>query len=230
MQSLENHGTIYSNSEVPVETMEIERHNYDEKEEDRLSDLPDCLLIHMLSFLNAKQAVQTCILSTRWNNLWKHLTTLLLFSSHFDNPDGFTEFATQILSLRDDSTALYTLAFATTKPPLNLLSWLRELTEIKSLTVTSTTLEVLSLYPNLLKVKLHCFRNLKSLRVKMKGISSGSYKTLIDGRFVQLSVKYRDEVDKFREAMFKEGSPAIPNGIVGFLLRNSPLAKVHIIK
>ncbi|WJX55324.1 hypothetical protein P8452_41110 [Trifolium repens] len=38
--------------------------------------------------------------------------------------------------------------------------------------VTLTTLEVLSLVPNLLKDKLHSLRNLELLRVKMEGISS----------------------------------------------------------
>ncbi|XP_058782729.1 putative FBD-associated F-box protein At5g56430 isoform X2 [Vicia villosa] len=43
---------------------------------DLISDLSDCILIHILSFLDAKEAVQTCILSKRWINLWKTLPTL----------------------------------------------------------------------------------------------------------------------------------------------------------
>jgi hypothetical protein len=87
------------------ETMMSETH--ENEKGDRLSDLPDCILLHVLSFLNAKYAVQTCILSKRWNNLWKLLPTLRLSSSYFDTLDGFTQFTTQILSLRDNSTALY---------------------------------------------------------------------------------------------------------------------------
>ncbi|XP_058747132.1 F-box/LRR-repeat protein At4g14096-like [Vicia villosa] len=77
---------------------------------DRLSDLPDCILLHILSFLGAKPTVQTCILSPRWNSLWKRLPTLRLncFNYRYYN---FTEFVTQILSLRDDSTTLHTLTF-----------------------------------------------------------------------------------------------------------------------
>ncbi|KAJ1691593.1 hypothetical protein LUZ63_015748 [Rhynchospora breviuscula] len=37
---------------------------------DRLSSLPDCLIHLIMSFLTAQEAVQTCILSKRWNNLW----------------------------------------------------------------------------------------------------------------------------------------------------------------
>jgi hypothetical protein len=53
-----------------------------QNEQDMISDLSDCLLLHILSFLNTKQAVQTCILSKRWINLWKNLPSLTL--SHFD--------------------------------------------------------------------------------------------------------------------------------------------------
>uniref|UniRef100_A0A0E0KN56 F-box domain-containing protein n=1 Tax=Oryza punctata TaxID=4537 RepID=A0A0E0KN56_ORYPU len=36
---------------------------------DRLSALPDCLLHTVMSFLSARQAVQTCVLSRRWRKL-----------------------------------------------------------------------------------------------------------------------------------------------------------------
>ncbi|XP_058760191.1 F-box/FBD/LRR-repeat protein At1g16930-like [Vicia villosa] len=76
---------------------------------DRISDLPDALLLHILSFLNIKQAIHTCILSTRWKNLWKYLPTLTLVSSQFTTVEIFTEFVSRILSLRDNSTELHTL-------------------------------------------------------------------------------------------------------------------------
>jgi len=53
-----------------------------ENEQDIISNLIDCILIHILSFLNAKEAVQTCILSKRWINLWKCLPTLTLSSAN----------------------------------------------------------------------------------------------------------------------------------------------------
>ncbi|KAK2387142.1 F-box/FBD/LRR-repeat protein [Trifolium repens] len=61
-------------------------------EEDRLSNLPDPLLHHILSFVDSEYAVQTCILSTRWKNLWKHLPTLTLDSSGFIHQKNFTKF------------------------------------------------------------------------------------------------------------------------------------------
>ena len=37
---------------------------------DRISDLPECLLIHILSFLPTQKAMATSVLSTRWKHLW----------------------------------------------------------------------------------------------------------------------------------------------------------------
>ncbi|XP_045822434.1 F-box/FBD/LRR-repeat protein At1g16930-like [Trifolium pratense] len=82
-----------------------------EKNEDRLSDLPDGVLHHILSFSDAKQAVQSCILSKRWKNLWKTLPTLKLTSRQFTTRRAFTKFVSHILSHRDASTSLYTFDF-----------------------------------------------------------------------------------------------------------------------
>jgi hypothetical protein len=87
------------------------RNNGIDENKVRLSDLCDYLLIHILSYLESKKAVQTCILSTRWRNLWKQLPILSLYYSRFKTIQGLTEFASQFLSLRDDSTSLFTLEF-----------------------------------------------------------------------------------------------------------------------
>ncbi|VFQ73849.1 unnamed protein product [Cuscuta campestris] len=47
-----------------------------EMEMDRLSALPDCLLIHILSFLGLKKAAITSLLGKRWKFLWTELSTL----------------------------------------------------------------------------------------------------------------------------------------------------------
>lgn len=45
-------------------------------EEDRISRLPDELIHRIMSFLDTKQAVRTCILSKRWNLVWTTLPFL----------------------------------------------------------------------------------------------------------------------------------------------------------
>lgn len=92
--------------------MKTRRRNYNnDKKEDRISDLPDGLILHILSSLKVKQTVQTSILSKRWKNLWKHLPTLTLTSSHFKTLKAFTKFVTPLLSLRNVPTSLHTLKF-----------------------------------------------------------------------------------------------------------------------
>ncbi|KAI3899483.1 hypothetical protein MKW92_036760 [Papaver armeniacum] len=56
---------------------------------DRISDLPDCLIQHILSFLPTECAVSTTVLSKRWNNLWIHVP--ILDFSHFDDEDSDEE-------------------------------------------------------------------------------------------------------------------------------------------
>ncbi|KAM6576181.1 hypothetical protein CsatB_028018 [Cannabis sativa] len=43
---------------------------------DRISKLPDALIIHILSFLPTKDVVETCILSKRWKLVWYSVPTL----------------------------------------------------------------------------------------------------------------------------------------------------------
>ncbi|KAL5078645.1 hypothetical protein RYX36_007066 [Vicia faba] len=88
--------------------MKTLRRNYDK---DRFIVLPNCLLLEILSHLNAKQAVQTCVLSTTWKNIWKDLPVLSLNSSYFKTIKSFTNFVSQILSLRNDRTSLQSLNF-----------------------------------------------------------------------------------------------------------------------
>ncbi|XP_061371124.1 putative F-box/LRR-repeat protein At4g15060 [Gastrolobium bilobum] len=82
-----------------------------EEERDRLSDLPDCVLLHILNFINSKQAVQTCVLSKRWKHLWKRLTNLKIHSSDFRTLDIFRKFVSLVLSSRDGSISLHSLDF-----------------------------------------------------------------------------------------------------------------------
>ncbi|XP_058746235.1 putative F-box/FBD/LRR-repeat protein At5g22610 [Vicia villosa] len=99
----------YSDSNLQnFSTMRTRRRNYDK---DRLSVLPHCLLFQILSHLNVKQAVQTCILSTTWKIIWKDLHVLVLDSSYFKTFQTFTNFVSQIFSLRNHKASLQALKF-----------------------------------------------------------------------------------------------------------------------
>jgi hypothetical protein len=82
------------------------RHD-NEENQDRLSDLPDCVLLHILSFFNSKHAVQTCVLSTRWKYLWKRIHTLILHSTDFSTLKKFAIFVSKILTLRGDTSTVF---------------------------------------------------------------------------------------------------------------------------
>ncbi|CAK8564956.1 unnamed protein product [Lathyrus sativus] len=101
-----------------------------------------------------------------------------------------------------------------------LLSWLQELPSIKSLTVSSNTLQVLSFVPDLFKVKFSSMCNLESLKVEMKPLTRE-----LDMKLGIAASLKEDEDTKFN---LRQG-PFIPDGVVDFLLQNSPSTKVNII-
>ncbi|KAJ1397221.1 Leucine-rich repeat domain superfamily [Sesbania bispinosa] len=62
-----------------------------------------------MKFMSTKHAVQTCVLSTRWKDLWKGLTNLALNSSDFTSLPHFSKFVSWVLSDRDSSISLHNL-------------------------------------------------------------------------------------------------------------------------
>ena len=73
--------------------------------DDRISQLPDVLLLQILSLLSTKQAVVTGILAKRWRPLWPAVSVLDLDDE--SSPDsrhgsaGFAEFVYSVLLLHD---------------------------------------------------------------------------------------------------------------------------------
>jgi hypothetical protein len=81
-----------------------------QRQENRISELPDCLLLYILSFLEARDAVRTCILSKRWKDLCKRLTTLTYTPSIFTSSyESFKKFMSWVVSSRDHSCSLFNL-------------------------------------------------------------------------------------------------------------------------
>ncbi|QCD94874.1 hypothetical protein DEO72_LG5g2963 [Vigna unguiculata] len=82
-----------------------------EDERDMLSELPDDVLLHIMHFMNTKTAVGTSLLSKRWNNVWKCLTTLCFSLSDFKTLASYDQFVNHIVSQRDTSIGLHRLDF-----------------------------------------------------------------------------------------------------------------------
>ncbi|XP_020878710.1 putative FBD-associated F-box protein At5g53635 [Arabidopsis lyrata subsp. lyrata] len=61
-------------------------------DEDRLSQLPDSLICHILSHLPTKEAVKTSVLSIRWRDLWLLVSRLELDSHEFPEFKAFVSF------------------------------------------------------------------------------------------------------------------------------------------
>uniref|UniRef100_A0ACD5Z9T3 Uncharacterized protein n=1 Tax=Avena sativa TaxID=4498 RepID=A0ACD5Z9T3_AVESA len=71
---------------------------------DRIGDLPDSILHHMLSFLPAQAAVQTCVLAQRWRHLWRSTMGLRIVSLDDEEPFEFQrlrKFVDHLLVLRE---------------------------------------------------------------------------------------------------------------------------------
>ncbi|TVU16764.1 hypothetical protein EJB05_36919 [Eragrostis curvula] len=62
--------------------------------------LPDGVLHHILGFLDAQEAVRTCVLARRWRHLWKSATALRMFR---DTLGGIPSFMEHLLLLRGGS-------------------------------------------------------------------------------------------------------------------------------
>jgi hypothetical protein len=72
---------------------------------DRLSSLPDCILHTIMSSLKARQAVQTCVLSTRWRHLWRSVPCLDIDFDVFNNKAPPSDSSGFCLSSDDDSSS-----------------------------------------------------------------------------------------------------------------------------
>ncbi|KAF7814119.1 putative F-box/FBD/LRR-repeat protein [Senna tora] len=71
--------------------------------QDALANLPDCLVHHILSFMETKDAMRTSVLSKRWRYIWTSTPCLNLNSKSFSKLADFRKFVIWVLSHRDSS-------------------------------------------------------------------------------------------------------------------------------
>ncbi|CAN0841152.1 F-box/FBD/LRR-repeat protein At1g16930 [Linum grandiflorum] len=72
----------------------------EEEDVDRLSYLPDSIIHHILSFLDADCAVRTSVLSRVWRCVWKHVPVLNFRRESFRRSRSFVRFVNKVLSNR----------------------------------------------------------------------------------------------------------------------------------
>jgi hypothetical protein len=73
---------------------------------DRLSVLPEGLLLDLLSFLPSRDAVRTCVLARRWRNLWKEVPALYITpatTSRYQGASALHRFVNYLLFFRNRS-------------------------------------------------------------------------------------------------------------------------------
>ncbi|KAJ3673881.1 hypothetical protein LUZ60_005873 [Juncus effusus] len=108
--------------------MKRRRSNHQELESDRLSDLPEPLLLHILSFLPTKSSIRTSLLSRRFRHLWTASPSIDLDRSDFPPGRLFVDVTNRcFFRLRDRSAPLLRLCLRTYRYPLptkSLSKWL----------------------------------------------------------------------------------------------------------
>ncbi|KAH8487761.1 hypothetical protein H0E87_026367 [Populus deltoides] len=150
--------------------------------------------LDIIGELQILMAIQTFVLSKRWRFPWTSLPCLKFdsYRPQYITPKDFSDFATKVLSHRDNSfTSFTSCGFLSARPPLpslnyadihvrrpssddlecnlketrNLIKMFRGLHNARFVRLSSETIEVLNLVPGLQARQTCPFKRLKSLKV-----------------------------------------------------------------
>lgn len=162
-------------------------------EEDWISNLPDSLIHHILSFLSdTTYSVQTCVLSKRWRYIWTSLP-VLKFSDKFNDSDDedddyadredmnhYMKFVDKVLSLRDDNSDIQMFHFEFSPS----YYWPDEKSE-RFVNRCMAAAASHNVQESCIKIKLHCdfeflrlistCKSLTKLELELSGYDDGDY-------------------------------------------------------
>ncbi|PIA65598.1 hypothetical protein AQUCO_00100829v1 [Aquilegia coerulea] len=80
---------------------------YKETNNDRFNDLPDAMLLHILSFLDMKEVLDASLISKRWRYLWVSVPAINIDGSYWeDKKKLFRDFVENVV-LRHDESNIY---------------------------------------------------------------------------------------------------------------------------
>ncbi|XP_071695722.1 F-box/LRR-repeat protein At3g26922-like [Rutidosis leptorrhynchoides] len=100
--------TTSKSKEIQVKIMYEHKRKRMNVEHDRLSSLPDDLIHKILSFMDTKLVVQTCVLSSRWRFVWTS-TPYLKFSTWGYSLLEFSNIVEHVLSGRNNEIDVYSV-------------------------------------------------------------------------------------------------------------------------
>jgi len=88
----------------------MKRSRGSQRKTDKISELPNCILLYIMTFLSTLEVVRTSVLSKRWNNLWKHTSNLITNNTQFQTAANFRSFVNKFLTHRDRLSSLQKIA------------------------------------------------------------------------------------------------------------------------
>ncbi|XP_059281201.1 putative F-box/FBD/LRR-repeat protein At1g78760 [Lycium ferocissimum] len=94
--------------------------------DDRISQLPDSLLIQILSLLWTKDAVSSCVLSKRWQYLWTSVYNFNFVAEAFKKAENFISFVDHVLTHSSCSKIkkIYLFSLVVPERDLKISQWL----------------------------------------------------------------------------------------------------------
>ncbi|KAI8558539.1 hypothetical protein RHMOL_Rhmol04G0102600 [Rhododendron molle] len=171
---------------------------------DWISNLPDAILCHILSFMPTRNAVRTSILSTRWKSLWASVP-IIEFSNYGvspkeDGPGSFMDFIDRVLLLHNLPILTRFLFHSRwgDENPYRLNSWISTAIKrhVQELVLSSTSRTILELPRHLftsvdlvvlkLSCKGFCWSPLTAFLPRLKVLHLCSLEFLDDGSLKNL--------------------------------------------